>query len=563
MKRRLLKSYSIVLIVLLCGIGLSGVLLARTAMVKVQYQVTESALEKSMSLGEKLFEQVAKPYQDHVEPSKVWVDMIKEYTSHEATIFVKKDQVFERIASTIVDEDGNSVVGTMLDQTSKAYPSMDKGEQYIGEAKILGENYMTIYRPIKNTDGQIIGYLFMGDPTYKVDQLIATLQNTTMVILIGLSLFGVILGVLWTYWVACKIAKPLEVAAHYTEGLSRLDLSQEIPALMLTQKDEIGILGKTLANLTEALKHTIGSADQLALDVAGQASVLQTSMEAMNQGSQEISLVLDQIADGATHQAGDTQDGVLRIDELGQIVEASERQLKVLEQVTNTVNDLKNEGIVLIEALSEQSIMNQKAVKETFINTQEAKAKADVIVSAIEKIKAISSQTSLLALNASIEAARSKEDGKGFVVIASEIRKLAELSDQFTKEIEINIGALANSSMVAVKNMGNMTQEIELQTDHVRQTNEKFKGIAVAVDDALSRLGDVIEQQQHLTDKKDHMIEIMQSLSAIAEQNAAATQEVAGSIKEQSQFTENIFETTEMLSQLAQNMRDEVSKFEL
>ncbi|MGL5677058.1 MAG: methyl-accepting chemotaxis protein, partial [Cellulosilyticaceae bacterium] len=225
------------------------------------------------------------------------------------------------------------------------------------------------------------------------------------------------------------------------------------------------------------------------------------------------------------------------------------------------VAHLKDEGVILINQLSEESIQTQKEVELSYQNILRTKEKSDIITRASEKIKAIASQTSLLALNASIEAARTGEEGKGFVVIATEIRKLAEQADRFTAEIEQNIKDLSETSAGAVEAMQRITTRIDNQAGSVKDTQSKFNGIADAIENTWLIINDVLKMQQQMTAKRDEIIDIMQTLSAIAEENAAATQEVAGSIKEQTESVDNMNELAKKLEAIAVHLKETVNQF--
>ncbi|MGL4345360.1 MAG: methyl-accepting chemotaxis protein [Cellulosilyticaceae bacterium] len=551
-KTKLIRTYAIILSCILLGIGGMSIFLSGHSMRSLQRMVLTDALQKNINMSK-----------DNIKDGQKWVEDVVQHTGDVATVFTKQGDKFVREYTSVVDANGKKGIGTPLDPKSKVAQALLAGKEFVGETKVLGQPYLAIYVPQKGVDGQITGALSMGQPITRVNQYIAGSLRQMTLILGGLILLGLGIGIGWTYIVAIKLTKPLEMTVQHMKQLGNLDLRGEIPKQVLNQDDEIGLLAEVMNYLTLKLREVICLSEEIAGNITNEVKGLKEAMNAMNQGSQEISLVVDQIASGATHQACNTQDGALKVEELGDTIDKNNAHLQNLEEMTRQVAALKNDGINLMSNLAAHSSSNQQDIKSTFNNIVVAKEKADVIVAALTKIKTISRQTSLLALNASIEAARSGDEGKGFVVIANEIRKLAELSDRFTKEIEVNIKELGRSSQVAVDTMETITGHIEDQTHQVKETEHKFQGIASAVEETLKGIDRVVEEQGVMLHERDHMVEIMQSLSAIAEQNAAATEEVASSIKEQAQFTEDIFIATKKLDALALNMKEHVSLFQV
>ena len=180
---------------------------------------------------------------------------------------------------------------------------------------------------------------------------------------------------------------------------------------------------------------------------------------------------------------------------------------------------------------------------------------------ATELITFIAEQTNLLSLNASIEAARAGEQGRGFAVVASQIQKLAEQSNDSARQIGEIINMLIADSNEAVGTMNEVMGIMEEQNRNIRQIEAQFERLFQQIDMSMSGVGNISDKTQVLDNARVNVVDIVQNLTAIAEENAASTEETSASVSEVSDIVKQISENVNELRAIAEELESHVSKF--
>ena len=382
------------------------------------------------------------------------------------------------------------------------------------------------------------------------------LKYTSMWILVSILIASAVI-----YYFSNIMGKALEEVAKRADKISNLDVSEDISDNLLKREDEIGMLAVSFQRIIDNLR-------TFAVQIGDSSNMLSKSSQelAVSSGesaaaSEEVARAIEDIAKGATEQAMDTEVGANHINNLGSLVEKNEEYLNKLNDSTKDADKLKNEGLMIIEDLvkaTESSNNATKEIRDIIISTNES---AERIENASNMIRNIAEQTNLLALNAAIEAARAGEAGRGFAVVADEIRKLAEESNKFTEDITAVVTDLSNKTNHAVTTMEEVTSITELQNKNVADTNDKFIGIANSIENMGSVISMINESGKQMIEKKDMIVEIIQNLSAISEENAAGTEEASASVEEQTATIAEIANASESLGQLATDLQEGISKF--
>ena len=417
---------------------------------------------------------------------------------------------------------------------------------YAGHDKILGSNWDLIIVADKEE--------------------VLKMYYSLIKISIGLLVLFVIIGIAVAFTISKKIAIPIIIMSKEVEKLSNYDLREDATSKLLEYSkasDEIGDISRALtlmkSNLTSLIKSIGNNAEQ----VAASAQELTATAETSASASEEVAKVVQEISTGATSQANETEKGAEEVEILAEIIENDRNLMERLNNSINDVNKLKDEGLEILEELTEKSRQNSEAAGTVGKIVLETSQSTKNIVEASTMIKSIAEQTNLLALNAAIEAARAGEAGRGFAVVAEEIRKLAEQSNIFTGKIDEIINELRNKTDFAVEKMKIAKEIVISQNESLEGTNEKFDGISKSIGSLNSVLEELKKSGRELVSKKDEITGVINNLASISTENAAGAEKAAKSVEETSEAVEQIAESSTALANLATELQNEVDKFKL
>jgi methyl-accepting chemotaxis protein len=375
-----------------------------------------------------------------------------------------------------------------------------------------------------------------------------------------LFVFVISISFILVFSIVTPLKRNIKKLIEYITSLSQGDFSKKLEKL---SKDEIGIIGQTVGEMSDNIKQIIVEVKSSSIIVKDTSNNLTQITKHTAASANEIAASIESIADKSGEQSRSTEFGVGRVFEMAENIDNISQAIESMNKIVEETNQLTSKGINTVNNLTD---INGKYMKSS-ANLNGIVSEVAVDINKIGMITAaiteISEQTNLLALNASIEAARAGEAGRGFSVVADEIRKLSVQTNDAVNQVKAIIAAIqtkSNSSITAIKESNIMVAE---QNTSIRDTHNIFKEILEISQSLLSTASDVGRRSSDTANKKDDILNIMRSVSDMAETTSMSTQGVLASVEEQLTTTEEVVEQSNNLEGLAQSLLDMVERFKV
>lgn len=548
----------LILLVVVAAINIRDVgIKVSEQLVQHELNATTYALESTLStLNQEEFrceDGVLYKGEYNLSDDQTFLDQFKKNTNVDVTIFYGNT----RMATSIKDSSGNRVIGTTID--TAVYDKIAKdGNYFTSNIEVQGIPYFGYYEAISEYNGEKV-IIFTGMESVSVKDLYISSMTGSIIYMVVIAIIACGLIAL----VITRIVKAIIGVINNLDDVASGNLNNSVSTKLVNRSDEIGNIARAVRSLIVSLANIIVNIRESATSLDGFTGSFKHSFDTINDSIGNINMAVEEVANGATSQANEMQHVNSQINDMADAIAETSRNVDTLmvstEEMKNcnrkldgtiqSLVDISNHTKVSIDEVHEQTNMTNKSVQE--------------IGSAVDMITGIASQTNLLSLNASIEAARAGEHGRGFAVVADEIRQLADQSSESAKRIGEIVEELIRNSNTSVETMKGVLEEINDQNEKLNATREVFNELNGEVNNVVVAIGNISGEVESLNTVKVDVLHSIESLAAIAEENAASTQETSASMLELGDIITECYNATNELVDIADNMNENVHKFQL
>lgn len=332
---------------------------------------------------------------------------------------------------------------------------------------------------------------------------------------------------------------------------------------LLVRKDEIGSIAQSVEELRNVLRNMVGNVLRISNNLAASSEELAASTEENTKTIQQIVNAVNEIAAGNSAQADMVEKANGTVSAMVSNMEDINKDAEINSESAKKSQKIIEGGQQAIDLTTQRMSENIKVSKEVGDSINELSSQMDKVGNIVTVIKGISEQTNMLALNASIEAARAGDAGKGFAVVASEIGKLAQNTASAVDEITSIISDAISRNEVTAANNERAREIVSEQEKAVETTSKAFHKIKLSVADIAERTVKVSENLNEIYKSSNEISKQTLDMSAVAQEAAASSEEISASNEEQLASIEMIASAANDLSGMATELNNEITKFKL
>lgn len=531
-----------------------------------------------------------KLYKGNIEMNNnlILINLIEKLTGNSCSIFLGDTRI-----TTNIEENGKAILGTKA-PTEIVEQVLNKGQDFNGVTNVAGVEYYSSYMPIKDGKGSVMGMFEIGIAAEKA------MQSANQGVYFKIFALGaVILLVIavCAYVFANTMSKRVNLLTASMGMAEEGDLSQNI-----TQdcgSDELGDLARSYNRMIDNMRNLIDEVLTTGTEVSGTSKELAQNAEQATRATEQVAGAMGELASGSSQVQGNIQttadllsqlnesinqinkgaqvqatsvnDASMTIGQMAASITEVDKMAQDLSSVTEETNEVANKGKEAVEKTLNEMEMIKESVFQAAGQIKSLGEQSSHIGQIIQVIDDIAEQTNLLALNAAIEAARAGEHGKGFAVVADEVRKLAERSGKATKEIAELITTIQKGTDKAVQAMEKDTQEVEIGSKLAHDAAQALAEIISMINKATEQIHKISGAADILSAGSTKAVEAIDSVAGITEENLATTDEMTTNSKQVIDSVDSIFklaegtaETTQAVSASAQELTassEEVAAF--
>lgn len=493
----------------------------------------------------------------NISKSESLVDRIKGNTGMDVTFFYGDT----RIMTSAVDASGNRVLNSKAGDRI-VEKVLQGGESYFSHAvSIEGTLNYGYFIPVyqNGSTDEIIGMIFVGTDKQEKDAVINKILGTISMAVCAVMILCIAIAMKLATSMSRNIRSSIEVVGKVADG----DLNVWVEDKLLGRHDEIGDLSRVTITLRDAMKATIQEISQNAKRLLDASELLGTAADQTNGTMDHVRMAVNQIVENSTEQAQNSQNTSEHMRIMGENITETSAEVELLDDNAASMQQSSEKAAETLNNLRNINIEVERIIGEVQEQTNRTNDSVQKIHEATAFITSIAEETNLLSLNASIEAARAGESGRGFGVVADQIKKLSEQSNESSKEIEETAKTLSEDSAKAVEIMQQMQEIIMNQSASMQDTQKVVEEVIAQIGSSMQSIRQIKESTGHLENSRNEVLQAVSELSEIVQGNVDSTKKTYDETEEVVDTFKQVYVSAEQLREIADELVSSIDYFKM
>ena len=493
----------------------------------------------------------------NISKSESLVDRIKGNTGMDVTFFYGDT----RIMTSAVDAGGNRILNSKAGDRI-VEKVLQGGESYFSHAvSIEGTLNYGYFIPVyqNGSTDEIIGMIFVGTDKQEKDAVINKILGTISMAVCAVMILCIAIAMKLATSMSRNIRSSIEVVGKVADG----DLNVWVEDKLLERHDEIGDLSRVTITLRDAMKATIQEISQNAKRLLDASELLGTAADQTNGTMDHVRMAVNQIVENSTEQAQNSQNTSEHMRIMGENITETSAEVELLDDNAASMQQSSEKAAETLNNLRNINVEVERIIGEVQEQTNRTNDSVQKIHEATAFITSIAEETNLLSLNASIEAARAGESGRGFGVVADQIKKLSEQSNESSKEIEETAKTLSEDSAKAVEIMQQMQEIIMNQSASMQDTQKVVEEVIAQIGSSMQSIRQIKESTGHLENSRNEVLQAVSELSEIVQGNVDSTKKTYDETEEVVDTFKQVYVSAEQLREIADELVSSIDYFKM